>query len=147
LPANFKPGGEPAAQGWGNAEKFCIAVMAAGLLAGCMTANPYTGGSKISNTAKGAALGAGIGALGGLLVGGSHNAPRNVVLIGAGLGALTGGSCRSIYGSTGGGIAGAAARQRCFGYPERRSHYFKYAECYRLQHKSGFYQGAILSPA
>lgn len=66
-------------------------LLAASGLAGCAATDPYTGESKISNAGKGAALGAGLGALSGLLVGGSHNAQRNAVLIGAGVGALGGG--------------------------------------------------------
>ncbi|KXF77500.1 cell envelope biogenesis protein OmpA [Paramesorhizobium deserti] len=72
-------------------KKFSIAALAATFLAGCTT-DPYTGQQKISNTAGGAAIGAGLGALGGLAVGGSSRAQRNAVLIGAGIGALTGGA-------------------------------------------------------
>lgn len=46
----------------------------------------------MSNTAGGAAIGAAVGALGGLMVGGSSRAQRNAVLIGAGIGALGGGA-------------------------------------------------------
>ena len=69
-----------------------IAALAAVMLAGACTTDPYTGEQKVSNTAGGAALGAGLGALAGLAVGGSKNAQRNAVLIGAGVGALTGGA-------------------------------------------------------
>ncbi|RCS24432.1 cell envelope biogenesis protein OmpA [Phyllobacterium salinisoli] len=72
-------------------KKFTIAALAATFLAGCTT-DPYTGQQKISNTAGGAALGAAVGALGGLAVGGSSRAQRNAVLIGAGIGALGGGA-------------------------------------------------------
>ncbi|PYE89920.1 OmpA family protein [Phyllobacterium leguminum] len=73
-------------------KKLIIAgLVAATFLAGCTT-DPYTGEQKISNTAGGAALGAAVGALGGLAVGGSSRAQRNAVLIGAGLGALGGGA-------------------------------------------------------
>jgi len=72
-------------------KKGCIALISVALLAGCTTTDPYTGESKVSDTAKGTALGAGVGALSGLFVGGSHNAKRNAVLIGAGVGALGGG--------------------------------------------------------
>lgn len=74
--------------------KLIAAVAATALLAGCST-DPYTGEQKVSNTAGGAAIGAGLGALAGLAVGGSKNAQRNAVLIGAGLGALTGGAIGS----------------------------------------------------
>ncbi len=72
-------------------KKIAAALLAATMLAGCTT-DPYTGERKVSNTAGGAALGAGLGALAGLAVGGSSVAQRNAVLIGAGVGALTGGT-------------------------------------------------------
>lgn len=73
-------------------KKMAVLLIAASFLGGCMTTNPYTGEQQISKTAGGAALGAGLGALGGLFVGGSSRAQRNAVLIGAGVGALAGGS-------------------------------------------------------
>jgi outer membrane protein OmpA-like peptidoglycan-associated protein len=69
-----------------------VAVVAAAALLGACTTDPYTGQQKVSNTAGGAALGAGLGALAGLAVGGSSTAQRNAVLIGAGIGALAGGA-------------------------------------------------------
>ena len=72
-------------------KKIVAAIVAGTMLAACTT-DPYTGQQKVSNTAGGAALGAGLGALAGLAVGGSSNAQRNAVLIGAGIGALTGGA-------------------------------------------------------
>lgn len=72
-------------------KKLIAAVMAAAFLSACST-DPYSGEQKVSNTAGGAAIGAGLGALAGMAVGGSKNAQRNAVLIGAGLGALTGGA-------------------------------------------------------
>lgn len=72
--------------------KRLIAVLAAAALLGACSTDPYTGEQKVSNTAGGAAIGAGLGALAGMAVGGSRNAQRNAVLIGAGLGALTGGA-------------------------------------------------------
>lgn len=68
------------------------AAIAAALFASACTTDPYTGEPKLSNTAGGALLGAGVGALAGLAVGGSPRAQRNAVLIGAGIGALTGGA-------------------------------------------------------
>ena len=72
--------------------KQLMAALAAVSLVGACTTDPYTGQQKVSNTAGGAALGAGLGALAGLAVGGSSNAQRNAVLIGAGVGALAGGA-------------------------------------------------------
>lgn len=69
-----------------------IAVLAATAFLGACSTDPYTGEQKISNTAGGAALGAGLGALAGMAVGGSSVAQRNAVLIGAGVGALAGGA-------------------------------------------------------
>ncbi len=69
-----------------------IAVLAATAFIGACSTDPYTGEQKISNTAGGAALGAGLGALAGMAVGGSSVAQRNAVLIGAGVGALAGGA-------------------------------------------------------
>jgi outer membrane protein OmpA-like peptidoglycan-associated protein len=71
--------------------KILAVAAAAVLVAGCTT-DPYTGESRLSNTAAGAGIGAGLGALAGLAVGGSPRAQRNAVLIGAGVGALTGGA-------------------------------------------------------
>jgi outer membrane protein OmpA-like peptidoglycan-associated protein len=68
------------------------AALSAALLASACTTDPYTGQQKVSNTAGGAAIGAGLGALAGLAVGGSDRAQRNAVLIGAGVGALAGGA-------------------------------------------------------
>jgi outer membrane protein OmpA-like peptidoglycan-associated protein len=69
-----------------------VAVVTAAAFLGACTTDPFTGEQKISNTAGGAALGAGAGALAGLAVGGSRVAQRNAVLIGAGIGALAGGA-------------------------------------------------------
>lgn len=72
-------------------KKFAIILAATTALAACTT-DPYTGQRKVANTTIGAGTGAAIGALGGLIVGKTTNAnTRNSVLIGAGIGALTGG--------------------------------------------------------
>jgi outer membrane protein OmpA-like peptidoglycan-associated protein len=68
-----------------------IALAAAAALAACTT-DPFTGQQKLSNTAGGAMIGAGAGALVGLAVGGTGVAQRNAALIGAGVGALAGGA-------------------------------------------------------
>ncbi len=61
-------------------------------LAGCTT-NPFTGEAKLSNTAGGALIGAGGGALGGALIGNAVGGDARVgALIGAGVGALAGGA-------------------------------------------------------
>ncbi|KQT52049.1 cell envelope biogenesis protein OmpA [Aureimonas sp. Leaf454] len=58
---------------------------------GCTT-NPYTGESQISNTLGGAGIGAGVGALGGYVVGKATGANSGTAaLIGAGIGGLAGG--------------------------------------------------------
>ncbi len=57
------------------------------LLAGCYTMDPYSGDKKVSDTTKGAGIGALTGAAVGALAGGGKGA-----LIGAGAGALVGGA-------------------------------------------------------
>lgn len=76
-------------------KKWLAAALVGVFALGACTTDPYTGEQRISNTAGGAALGAGLGALAGLAVGGSPRAQRNAVLIGAGVGALTGGAIGS----------------------------------------------------
>ena len=69
--------------------KFKLASAALALtlgLAGCTT-NPYTGEQEATNAAKGA----GLGALGGAIIGAITGNDRKAVLIGAGVGALAGG--------------------------------------------------------
>jgi outer membrane protein OmpA-like peptidoglycan-associated protein len=72
-------------------KKASIAAIAAMLAftAACTTTDPYTGQQQVSNTAGGAAVGAGLGALAGLAAGGDD---RRNALIGAGIGALAGGT-------------------------------------------------------
>lgn len=65
-----------------------VTFVAATVLCACTTINPYTGEQQTSNAAKGAAIGAGVGIVAGLLTGG--NDVRNAA-VGAGIGALTGG--------------------------------------------------------
>ena len=61
------------------------------VLTGCTT-DPYTGEQKLSNTVGGAGIGAGVGALGGFLVGKATGTNSgNAALIGAGIGAIGGG--------------------------------------------------------
>ena len=61
------------------------------LVAGCYTMDPYTGEKKVSDTTKGAGIGALAGAAVGAVAGGSHNRGKGA-LIGAGVGALAGGA-------------------------------------------------------
>lgn len=71
--------------------KMIIAGLAALALSACTTTNPYTGQSQLSNTAGGALIGAGGGAIGGALIGAAVGGdPRVGALIGAGVGGLTG---------------------------------------------------------
>lgn len=72
-------------------KKFTVLAIAAVYLSGCTTTDPYTGQQKMSNTAGGALIGAGLGAATGLLVGGSATGRRDAALVGAGIGALGGG--------------------------------------------------------
>ena len=72
-------------------KKTILALSIATFLSAC-TENAYTGNTQVSKTVVGAGAGAALGALGGLLVGKTTNAStRKSVLIGAGIGALTGG--------------------------------------------------------
>ncbi|MGQ3210187.1 MAG: OmpA family protein [Shinella sp.] len=73
-------------------KKYAIVALAAVYLTGCTTTDPYTGERKVSNTAGGAAIGAGMGAVAGLLIGNNPVQRRNAALIGAGIGALAGGA-------------------------------------------------------
>jgi outer membrane protein OmpA-like peptidoglycan-associated protein len=84
---------------------FTVVALSMLLLTGCNTTNPYTGQTEMSDSTKGA----GIGAMGGALVG---------VLAGGGRGALIGGA----VGALGGGLIGhnmdnqnAELRQRLMG--------------------------------
>jgi outer membrane protein OmpA-like peptidoglycan-associated protein len=61
-------------------------------LTGCYTYDPYTGDKKISDTTKGAGIGAAAGIVVGLLTGGDAAAHRKNALIAAGVGALAGGA-------------------------------------------------------
>jgi outer membrane protein OmpA-like peptidoglycan-associated protein len=67
-----------------------LGAVAAALLAGCMTNDAYTGNRKVSSTAKGAGIGAAVGAVAGILTGPDARAHRKNALIAAGVGALAG---------------------------------------------------------
>jgi outer membrane protein OmpA-like peptidoglycan-associated protein len=68
--------------------RMLAAIAGAISLTACTTIDPYTGQSKVSNTAAGAGIGAVAGAVGGLIFGGKNS--RTAALIGAGVGALAG---------------------------------------------------------
>ncbi|MDB5621970.1 MAG: OmpA family protein [Devosia sp.] len=71
--------------------KLLVAGLAALALSACTSINPYTGESQLSNTAGGALLGTGGGAITGALVGAAVGGdPRVGALIGAGVGGLAG---------------------------------------------------------
>ena len=61
-------------------------------VSGCKTLDAYTREEQTSNTAKGAMIGAGIGAVVGLISGDDAVERRQRALIGAGVGALAGGA-------------------------------------------------------
>lgn len=70
---------------------FLITLMAV-FVSGCKTLDAYTREEKTSSTTKGALIGAGIGAVVGLISGDDAVERRQHALIGAGIGALAGGS-------------------------------------------------------
>jgi outer membrane protein OmpA-like peptidoglycan-associated protein len=67
-------------------------VMVTMVATGCETLNPYTGEEQMSKTTKGALIGAAAGAVVGLASGDDAVDRRQRALIGAGVGALAGGS-------------------------------------------------------
>ena len=67
-----------------------VIALSAFALAACTT-DPYTGESKLSNTAIGATGGAVVGGIAGALIGKGDKGSRKAALIGAGIGALAGG--------------------------------------------------------
>jgi len=75
-----------------NLVRAVIAGVVLSMLSGCYTYDPYTGDKKVSDTTKGAGIGAAVGAVAGLLTGGNAAAHRKNALIGAGIGALAGGA-------------------------------------------------------
>lgn len=72
-----------------------VCMAAAALTAGCQTIDPYTGETKTSSATKGAAIGAGAGAVLGILTGDDSKERRKRALIGAGVGAIAGGTVGS----------------------------------------------------
>ncbi len=57
---------------------------------GCTTVNPYTGESQTSKASKGAAIGAGVGALVGIATSSGSKERKKRALAGAGIGAIAG---------------------------------------------------------
>ena len=72
--------------------RILIAVAVATLASGCETLDPYTGESGMSQSTKGALIGAATGAVIGLASGDDAVDRRQRAMIGAGVGALAGGS-------------------------------------------------------
>lgn len=76
-------------------KKLIIAIMTAGflLVSGCQTFDPYTGEEKTSNTAKGAGIGAGVGAVLAYLTNRKKSSKKRkeAMLKAAGIGAIAGG--------------------------------------------------------
>ena len=75
-----------------NFKSVIVIAALAVMVGGCETLNPYTGESETSNAAKGAMIGAAAGAAVGLMSGDDAVERRQRALIGAGVGALAGGS-------------------------------------------------------
>lgn len=71
-----------------------LGIAAATLLAGCMTYDPYTGEKEVSKTTKGAAIGAGIAALGAYIDNRDSDRRQRTerILKSAGVGAVAGGA-------------------------------------------------------
>jgi outer membrane protein OmpA-like peptidoglycan-associated protein len=74
------------------ARKVVLSAVVAAFVSGCYTMDPYTGDRKVSDTTKGAGIGALAGAAIGALSGGNSQERRKRALIGAGVGALAGGA-------------------------------------------------------
>jgi outer membrane protein OmpA-like peptidoglycan-associated protein len=70
-------------------------VLMAALVGGCSTTNPYTGEQQMSRAQRQAMIGAGVGAVAGLVTGDSSMERKKRALVGAGLGALAGGAVGS----------------------------------------------------
>jgi len=69
-----------------------VAALAAVLVTGCQTVDPYTGEKKTSDATYGALIGAGAGAAIGMISGHDAKERRQRALIGAGVGGLSGGA-------------------------------------------------------
>lgn len=72
------------------ARAWLAGALAAAMVAGCYTTDPYTGQREMNKTSKGAIIGAASGVVIGLITGDSSRERRERALIGAGIGGLTG---------------------------------------------------------
>jgi hypothetical protein len=101
--------------------------------AACTTTDPYTGQQQVSNTAGGAAVGAGLGALAGLAAGGDD---RRNALIGAGIGALAGGAVGNFMDRQEAELRAQLA-STASGHARRQQHHPEHAVEHHLRHRSG----------
>ena len=74
------------------AHKAIVAILIVAAFAGCETIDPYTGDKKTSSATYGALIGAGDGAVIGMISGHDAKQRKQRALIGAGVGALSGGA-------------------------------------------------------
>jgi len=74
------------------AHKAIVAILIVAAFAGCETIDPYTGDKKTSSATYGALIGAGAGAVIGMISGHDAKQRKQRALIGAGVGALSGGA-------------------------------------------------------
>ncbi len=72
-------------------KSFLLGMIISLALGACTTINPYSGDEQTSKATKGALIGAGVGALAGIISGDDSRDRRKRALIGAGIGALAGG--------------------------------------------------------
>jgi outer membrane protein OmpA-like peptidoglycan-associated protein len=70
----------------------CVFIAACVGASGCYITDAFTGEQRVGSTTKGAAIGAAVGAAAGLLTGDDSRDRRKRALIGAGIGALSGGA-------------------------------------------------------
>ncbi|MDX1556682.1 MAG: OmpA family protein [Xanthomonadales bacterium] len=77
---------------WNSNKKLVATLLCSALaVSACKTIDPYTGEEKVSNTTKGAAIGAAAGVVIGAISGDDSRERKKRILIGAGVGALAGG--------------------------------------------------------
>src|SRR6218665_2743019 len=99
LPHSLPRRGQTSFRGSTMKSSVLVAGLAALSLAACSTTNPFTGQQQLSNTAGGALIGTGSGAVLGAIVGTATGAdPRVAGLLGAGLGGLPRAPIRPLIG-------------------------------------------------